>query len=112
MSYSRQFNGFSSACRKWQLVAILGSRNGNDLRIDACMKVRHGNLLVRAGRASSLGDGSRADPAAVGVHADVAAAHDGDDAPAGEAVAVFEDRRDAERGRGFDDKAGVIEEHS
>ena len=31
--------------------------------------------------------------------------------PAGEAVTVFEDRRDAERGRRFDDEASVVEEH-
>nr|WP_063775784.1 hypothetical protein [Streptomyces odonnellii] len=31
--------------------------------------------------------------------------------PAGEAVTVFEDRRDAERGRRFDDEARVVEEH-
>jgi hypothetical protein len=37
-------------------------------------------------------DGSRADPAVVGVWVDVAAAHDGDDVPAGEAVTVFEDQ--------------------
>jgi hypothetical protein len=47
----------------------------------------------------------------IGVHVDVAAAHDGDHVPAGEAVTVFEDRRDAERGRRFDDEAGVVEEH-
>jgi hypothetical protein len=47
----------------------------------------------------------------IGVHVDVAAAHDGGDVPAGEAVAVFEDGGDAERGRRFDDEAGVVEEH-
>ena len=31
--------------------------------------------------------------------------------PAGEAVTVFEDRRDAERGRRFDDEASVVQEH-
>jgi hypothetical protein len=41
----------------------------------------------------------------IGVYVDVAAAHDGDYVPAGEAVTVFEDRRDAERGRRFDDQA-------
>src|SRR5260370_20499036 len=51
------------------------------------------------------------DPAVVGVWVDVAAAHDGDYVPAGEAVTVFEDRRDAERGRRFDDEASVVEEH-
>jgi hypothetical protein len=30
--------------------------------------------------------------------------------PAGEAVPVFQDRRDAERGRRLDDEAGVLEE--
>lgn len=44
-------------------------------------------------------DGSRTDPAVIGVYVDVAAAHDADDASAGEAVTVFEDRRDAERRR-------------
>ena len=47
----------------------------------------------------------------IGVYVDVAAAHDRDDVPAGEAVTVFEDRRDAERGRRFDDEAGVVQEH-
>jgi hypothetical protein len=56
-------------------------------------------------------DGSRTDPATIGVYVDVAAAHDGDDVPASEAVTVFEDRRDAERGRWFDDQASVVEEH-
>jgi hypothetical protein len=56
-------------------------------------------------------DGSRTDPAVIGVCVDVAAAHDGDYVPAGEAVTVFEDRRDAERGRRFDDEASVVEEH-
>jgi hypothetical protein len=60
---------------------------------------------------SSPVDGGRADPAVIGVYVDVAAAHDGDDMPAGEAVAVFEDRRDAERGRRLNDQAGVAEEH-
>ncbi len=54
---------------------------------------------------------SRADPPLVGVYVDVAAAHDGDDVSAGKAVTVFEDRRDAERGRRFDDEASVLEEH-
>jgi hypothetical protein len=40
----------------------------------------------------------RADPAAEGVYVDVAAAHDRGYVPAGEAVAVFEGRRDAECG--------------
>jgi hypothetical protein len=31
--------------------------------------------------------------------------------PAGEAVTVFEDRRDAERGQRFDDQASVVQEH-
>lgn len=56
-------------------------------------------------------DGSCADPAVVGVYVDVAAAHDGENVSAGEAVAVFEDRCDAERGRRFDDEAGVVKEH-
>jgi hypothetical protein len=56
-------------------------------------------------------DGSCADPAVVGVYVDVAAAHDGDNVSASEAVAVFEDRRDAERGRRFGDEAGVVKEH-
>jgi hypothetical protein len=56
-------------------------------------------------------DGIRTDPAVIGVYVDVAAAHDGDYVPAGEAVTVFEDRRDAERGRRFDDEASVVEEH-
>jgi hypothetical protein len=56
-------------------------------------------------------DGSRTDPAAIGVDVDVAAAHDGDHVSPGEAVTVFEDRRDAERGRRFDDQAGVVKEH-
>lgn len=49
-------------------------------------------------------DGARAlleqltDPAVIRVQVDVAAAQDRDDVPAGEAVAVFQDRRDAERG--------------
>lgn len=47
----------------------------------------------------------------IGVYVDVAAAQDGDDVAAGEAVAVFEDRRDAERGRRFDDEAGVNQKH-
>ncbi len=47
----------------------------------------------------------------IGVNVDVAAAHDGDHVSAGEAVTVFEDRRDAERGRRFDDEASVVEEH-
>jgi hypothetical protein len=55
--------------------------------------------------------GSRTDPAVIGVYVDVAAAHDGDYVLAGEAVTVFEDRRDAERGRRFDDEASVVEEH-
>jgi hypothetical protein len=37
----------------------------------------------------------------IGVWVDAAAAHDSDDVSAGEAAAVFEDRRDAERGQGF-----------
>jgi hypothetical protein len=53
----------------------------------------------------------RTDPAVIGVYVDVAAAHDGDYVSAGEAVTVFEDRRDAERGRRFDDEASVNEEH-
>ena len=56
-------------------------------------------------------DGSRTDPAVIGVYVDVAAAHDGDCVPTGEAVTVFEDRRDAERGRRFDDEASVVEDH-
>src|ERR1035441_5748377 len=56
-------------------------------------------------------DGRRTDPAVIGVYVDVAAAHDGGYVPAGEAVTVFEDRRDAERGRRFDDEASVVEEH-
>ena len=56
-------------------------------------------------------NGSLTDPAVIGVYVDVAAAHDGDYVSAGEAVAVFEDRRDAERGRRFDDEAGVVQEH-
>jgi hypothetical protein len=47
----------------------------------------------------------------IGVYVDVAAAHDADNVSAGEAVTVFEDRRDAERGRRLDDEAGVLEEH-
>lgn len=38
-------------------------------------------------------------------------AHDGDYVPAGEAVTVFEDGRDAEPGRRFGNEAGVVEEH-
>ena len=49
--------------------------------------------------------------AVIGVHVDVAAAHDGDHVAAGEAVTVLEDGRDAERARRFDDEAGVLEEH-
>ena len=52
-------------------------------------------------------EGSGTDPAVIGVYVDVAAAHDGDYVSAGEAVTVFEDRRDAERGRWFDDEASV-----
>jgi hypothetical protein len=47
----------------------------------------------------------------IGAYVDVAAAHDGDYVPAGETVTVFEDRRDAERGRRFDDETSVVEEH-
>lgn len=47
----------------------------------------------------------------IGVRVDVAAAHDGDDVPAGEAVAVFQDGRDAERGRRLDDQASMVEQH-
>jgi hypothetical protein len=47
----------------------------------------------------------------IGGCVDVAAAHDGGDVPAGEAAAVFQDSRDAERGRRFDDQAGVMQEH-
>jgi hypothetical protein len=54
---------------------------------------------------------SRTDPAVIGVDVDIAPAHDGDDVSAGEAVTVFEDRRDAERGRRFDDEASVGEKH-
>jgi hypothetical protein len=50
-------------------------------------------------------------PTAIGVYVDVAAAHDGDDVSAGEAVTVFEDRRDTEHGRRFGNEAGVVEEH-
>jgi hypothetical protein len=48
----------------------------------------------------------------VGVNGDVASAHDGDHVATGEAVAIFDDRRDAKRGRRFDDEASVVEEHS
>jgi hypothetical protein len=44
----------------------------------------------------------------MGVYVDVAAAHDGDYVPTGEAVTVFEDRRDAERGRRLDNEADVV----
>jgi hypothetical protein len=44
------------------------------------------------------------------VYVDIAAAHDGDHAPAGEPVPVLEDRRDAERGRRSCHQAGVLEE--
>jgi len=54
--------------------------------------------------------GSRTDPAVIAVYVDVAAAHDGDYMPAGEAVTVFEDRGDAERGRRFDDETGMVKE--
>ena len=47
----------------------------------------------------------------IAVYVDVAAAHDGDYMPAGEAVTVFEDRGDAERGRRFDDEASLVEKH-
>lgn len=56
-------------------------------------------------------DGSRTDPAVIGVYVDVAAAHDGAYVSVGEAVTVFEDGRDTERGRRFDAEAGVVEEH-
>jgi hypothetical protein len=56
-------------------------------------------------------DGSRTDPAVIGVWVDVAAARDGHDVPVGETVTVFEDGRDAERGRRFDDEASVVQEH-
>ena len=70
-----------------------------------CWKPTSGEQLSRSV------DGSRTDPAVVGVWVDVAAAHDGDDVPVGEAVTVFEDRRDAERGRRFGDEASVVQEH-
>jgi hypothetical protein len=66
---------------------------------------------VRPAHPSRPVGGSRSEPAAIGVRVDVAAAHDGDHVPAGEAVTVFEDRRDAERGRRFDDQASVVKEH-
>ena len=47
----------------------------------------------------------------VGVWVDVAAAHDGDYVPAGKAVTVFRDRRDAERGRRLGEEASLAEEH-
>lgn len=53
--------------------------------------------LRTSARSVSL-DGSRADPTAICVHVDVAAAHDGDDVSASEAVPVFENRRNAKRG--------------
>src|SRR5262245_46701238 len=56
--------------------------------------------------------GVNTDPAAIGVYVDVAAAYDGDYVSAGEAVTVFEDRRDAECSRRFDDEASVVEEHT
>ena len=56
-------------------------------------------------------NGSRTDPVVIGVYVDVAAAHDRNYVSAGEAVTVFEDRRDAERGRWFDGEASMIEEH-
>src|SRR5690348_14612083 len=68
-------------------------------------------VLLNGAQLSRPAGGGRADPAVVGVYVDIAAAHDGDDMPAGETVAVFEDRRDAERGRRLDDQAGVAEEH-
>jgi hypothetical protein len=55
--------------------------------------------------------GARADPAVIGVQVYVAAAHDGDDAPTGEAVAVFENRRDASRGRRLDNQASMAGVH-
>jgi|SRR5271166_1045889 len=56
-------------------------------------------------------DGSRTDPAVIGVYVDIIAAHDGEYVSAGEALTVFEDRRDTERGRWFGDEAGAVEEH-
>jgi hypothetical protein len=57
-------------------------------------------------------DGSRTDPAVIDVYVDVAAAHDGDYMSVHEPVTVFEDRRDAERGRRFDDEeTSAVEEH-
>jgi hypothetical protein len=47
---------------------------------------------------SGPADGSRAGPAVIGIYVDVAAADDGDHAPVGEAVTVFEDRRDHQLG--------------
>src|SRR3954454_11756040 len=67
---------------------------------------------VGGGRGSSGPvDGVRTDPAGIGVHVDIAAAHNGGHVPAVEAVTVFEDRRDAERGRRFDDETGVVQKH-
>lgn len=45
------------------------------------------------------------------VYVDVAAAHDGDYVAASEAVTVFEDGRDAERGRRFDHEASVLQKY-
>lgn len=56
-------------------------------------------------------DGSRIDPAAVGVHVYIAAADDGHHMSAREAVAVFEDGGDAQRGRRFDDEASVLQRY-
>jgi hypothetical protein len=60
---------------------------------------------------SEPADGGDTDPAVIGVYVDVATAHDRDDVSASDAVPVFEDRRDAERSRRFDDQASMVEEH-
>src|SRR3569833_187798 len=70
-----------------------------------------GRMPSCGGRPSRPLAASRADPAVIGVHVDIAAALDGDHVPAGEAVPILEDRRDAQSGRRFDDETGVVEEH-
>jgi hypothetical protein len=47
----------------------------------------------------------------VSVYVGIADACVGDDVSAGEAVTIFDDRRDAERGRQIYDGASVIERH-
>jgi hypothetical protein len=47
----------------------------------------------------------------IGLYVDVAAAHDSDHMSADEAATIFEDSRDAERGRRFNDEASLVEQH-